>query len=303
MSRATDRLSLLATFVRIAEAGSISAAARDLGLSQPSVSRQLASLEQRLQTQLARRTTHELALTEAGRLLLADARALLDAWAVLEERHVKAATELRGQLKVVAPIALGQHALADFAARFRLEYPGITLTWQLEDRAIRFAEVGCDCWIKVGPVPDDTLIVRRLGRVERLLVAAPVLLGDQRIEHPRDLAQVAAVALAPFEGGALPLASEEGERTLLRPPVAMATNNIVALHAAARAGVGMAVLPRWFVRDDLDAGRLQDLLPAWRAPSLDINVAYAPGRHRPQRLRVFVDALLGAILSIPGIEA
>ncbi|MEL6770142.1 MAG: LysR family transcriptional regulator [Bacteroidota bacterium] len=303
MSRATDRLSLLATFVRIAEAGSISAAARDLGLSQPSVSRQLASLEKRLQTQLARRTTHELALTEAGRLLLADARALLDAWEVLEERHLKAATELRGRLKVVAPIALGQHALAGFAAGFRLEYPRITLTWQLEDRAIRFAEVGCDCWVKVGPVPDDTLIVRRLGRVERLLVAAPGLLGTQRIEHPRDLAQVAAVALTPFEGDALPLTSDEGEHALLRPPVAMSTNNIFALHSAARAGVGMAVLPKWFVQQDLEAGRLHDVLPAWRAPSLDVNVAYAPGRHRPQRLRVFVDALLAAVQSIPGIEA
>ena len=96
MSKSLDRLSLLQTFVRIADAGSISAAARDLGLSQPSVSRQLAELESRFKAQLMRRTTHDLSLTTAGAELLADARRLLDEWEALEEKHLEA-EDARGE--------------------------------------------------------------------------------------------------------------------------------------------------------------------------------------------------------------
>ncbi len=304
MSKPLDRLTLLATFVRIAEAGSLSAAARDLGLTQPSVSRQLVALETRLQAQLVRRTTHSLALTEAGQDLLADARQLLDGWETLAEKHQRATTEVRGRLKVVAPIALGQLGLADFAVRFQQLHPGVALTWQLEDHALRFAEVGCDCWIKVGPVPDDTLIVRPLGQVERLLVAAPALLKDRAVpSHPRHLADLPGVALAPFEGQQLALTSTAGASAVLMPAVTLTTNNIFVLHRAALQGLGVAILPRWFVEADLKAGRLIDVLPTWRAAALAIHVAYLPGRHRPRRLQVFLEALHDAVAALPGIEA
>ncbi|MEM9803673.1 MAG: LysR family transcriptional regulator, partial [Cyanobacteria bacterium P01_D01_bin.56] len=150
MSKSLDRLTLLSTFVRIADAGSISAAARDLELSQPSASRQLAELESRFKAQLMRRTTHSLTLTEAGKDLLTDARRLLDDWEALEEKHLDAQKTPQGQLKVIAPIALGQLYLLDMAIQFQQQYPLISLSWHLEDRPIRFAEVGCDCWIKIG---------------------------------------------------------------------------------------------------------------------------------------------------------
>ncbi|MEL7374635.1 MAG: LysR family transcriptional regulator [Pseudomonadota bacterium] len=155
MSKPLDRLTLLETFVRIAEAGSISAAARDLGLSQPSASRQLSELETRLQTQLAHRTTHTLSLTSAGRELLTDARALIRQWLSLEERHISSAADLRGPIKVVAPVALGQTALTQIAASFQQRHPGVQVEWLLDDAPIRFSEIGCDCWIRVGPVPGD----------------------------------------------------------------------------------------------------------------------------------------------------
>ena len=149
--------------------------------------------------QLIRRTTHSLALTPAGHAALADARTLLADWDAFEERHAVQGDVVRGPLKVVAPVALGQTHLVDMAARFLIEHPKVTLEWELEDDPIRFAERGCDCWIKIGPVPDDTLVVRTLGQVERIIVAAPNLLRSSLKGHPRSLEALRLLFLA-FEG-------------------------------------------------------------------------------------------------------
>ncbi len=302
MSKPLDRLTLLETYVRIADTGSISAAARDLGLSQPSASRQLAELEARLKTQLMRRNTHSLALTDAGADLLADARLLLDSWEALQEKHLADGDRVQGKLKVVAPVALGQLHLARIAWRFQLQHPGVTLTWELDDRPIRFAEVGCDCWLKIGPVPDEHLVVRGLGTVERLLVAAPSFIGEHgRPQTPGQAEKLPLLALEPFEGGRIPLRRAGTRAVSVKPALRLRTNNIVALKEAALMGLGMAVMPRWFVAAELADSTLVDLLPDWRAPSLDIHVAYLPGRHQTRRLRCFLDALQAAVPKIDGV--
>ncbi|MEO0996935.1 MAG: LysR family transcriptional regulator [Pseudomonadota bacterium] len=303
MSKPLDRVTLLETFVRIADTGSISAAARDLGLSQPSASRQLAELEGRLKTQLMRRNTHSLALTDAGSDLLADARQLLDSWEALEEKHLADGDRIQGKLKVVAPIALGQLHLAQIAWRFQLQNPGVTLTWELDDRPIRFAEVGCDCWVKIGPVPDENLVVRSLGTVERLLVATAAFVEQHG--HPTTPEQAEAlplVALEPFEGGRIPLLRAGTPAVPVKPATRLRTNNIVALKEATLMGLGMAVMPRWFVAGELADGTLLDLLPEWRASPLDINVAYLPGRYQTRRLRCFLDTLQAAVPEIDGVS-
>lgn len=303
MSKSLDRLSLLQTFVRIADAGSISAAARTMGLSQPSVSRQLSELESRFKAQLMRRTTHDLSLTEAGAELLADARRILDEWEALEEKHLEAEDVLRGKLKVVVPVALGQLHLLDTVLQFQRQHPSLSLSWQLEDQAIRFAEVGCDCWVKIGSVLDDSLIVESLGQVERMVVATPKFLeAHGTIKTPTDLEKLPCVALEPFEGGRIPLTNSQGKTVIVLPLVRMTTNNIFALCKATLAGIGISVLPRWFIEEDLQSQKLVDLLPQWRAPKLTIHVASLPGRYRPRRLQNFLEVLRAAVLEIPGIE-
>ncbi len=300
MSKPLDRITLLETFVRIAEAGSISAAARDLGLSQPSASRQLAELEARFKTQLVRRSTHSLALTEAGVELLGDARELLDGWESLSEKHLSAETEVQGKLKVVAPVALGQVHIARIAGEFQMQHPRVNLTLQLEDQPIRFAEVGCDCWIKVGAVPDDTLVVRRVATVERLVVASDSFVAEHGMpKSPKGLEQRPLVALDPFEGDKLLLS--RGKRSArVNPALRMRTNNIFALKASILMGVGTGILPRWFIADELASGELIDLLPGWKAPSLDVHVAYRQSRHQPLRLRALLEVLNEALPVIDG---
>jgi len=303
MSKSLDRLTLLQTFVQIADAGSISAAARALGLSQPSVSRQLAELESRFKSQLMRRTTHDLSLTVAGVELLADARQLLDEWEALEEKHLEAKDMMRGRLKVVAPVALGQLHLLNTVIKFQQQYPSISLSWQLEDGDIRFAEIGCDCWVKIGPVSDNSLVVEPLAQVERMVVAAPSLIESyEKLRSPIGLAKIPCVALSPFEGGRIPLTNAQGKTAVVSPPIRMVTNNISAVRQATLAGLGFSVMPRWFVEQALEQQQLVDILPKWRAPKLIINVASLPGRHRPRRLQSFLDVLREAVPQISGVE-
>jgi len=290
MARVADRLGLLETFLRIAERGSISAAARDLGLSQASVSRQLRDLEARLGANLIVRTTHALSLTSAGQALLSDARAALSGWAAIEERY-RNDRELAGPLKIVAPLAMGQHVLADLAVGFQTRHPRISITWDMTDEQIRLAEVGFDVWIKVGPMADETLVVRRLGTVERLLVAVPAFAKSAGFARPEQLEALPLAALTPFEGGRIPLRSEKGEEDEIAPKVRFSTSNSVALKRAVLAGIGMAVLPLWFIREELASGALIDLLPDWRAPSLAVHVGFLAGERRPARVNAFLEML------------
>ena len=301
MSKSLDRLTLLATFARIAERGSISAAARDLGLSQASASRHLAELERRLGVTLMQRTTHDLSLTDAGEDCMAEARGLLAAWDALAERHAMAEGAIRGRLKIVAPMALGQLFLAEAAARFRQAHPGVALTWILDDAPIRFAEIGCDLWIRVGRVPDETLVVRPLGRVERLIVAAPALIGARPIARPADLADLPCAAVQPFEGGRIALSDRRGGTEMIAARVGIDTNSILAAHRAVLLGAGYAVMPRWLVDADLARGALVDLLPGWRANVLTINAAFLPARRQTRRLQVFVADMASAVAAIPGV--
>ncbi len=301
MSKQLDRLTLLNTFIRIAENGSISRAARDLGLSQPSVSRQLVELESRLKTQLIRRTTHSLALTESGAELLTDAKALLDNWERVEEKYLGGEQQVKGHIKVVAPVALGQIYLARIAANFLKKYPEITLSWILEDEPIRFAEIGCDCWIKIGSVPDTTLIVKQIGKVIRIVVGSTRLTKGQKFSTPQDALHLPLIALDPFEGKHIPLTYDSFTKMVFNPKVCMSTNNIFASKEAALMGLGVAVLPRWFIEREIAENKLIDILPKWQAPTLDIHLAYFPNRHQPKRLRFFLDFITEQLKLVDGI--
>lgn len=302
MSRPLDRLTLLETFVRIADRGSISAAARDLGMSQASASRQLKELEGRLNLQLIRRTTHSLALTQAGIELLHDAREMLSSWETFQEKHSEDDRTIQGPIKVIAPVALGQLYLADIALDFQMQHPGVSLTWELNDQVIRFAEIGCDCWIKIGAVPDETLVVKEIGCVERLVVANPALLQSHSKPTSETVSELPFVALSPFEGTRISLQSNHDDSLDFEPRVCISTNNIFAVYRAVMKGTGAAILPRWFVQCELDRGTLIDVLPGWRAEELSINMAYMPGRRQPRRLSSFLQSIADGIQSVPGVK-
>ncbi|MEM6499738.1 MAG: LysR family transcriptional regulator [Pseudomonadota bacterium] len=287
MNQRFDRLALLETFVRIAERSSLSEAARDLGTSQPSISRQLAALETRLGVVLARRTTHSVTLTPDGLALLEDARRMLGEWEAIEERHSED-DALNGVIRVIAPVALGQSLFVRAASQFMKDHPGVRIDWRLRDDAIRFAEEGCDCWLKIGPVPDDTLVVRELARVERLIVGTPGCLATHDRLALKDLPWL---TLGPFEGNRIELSNSGGASETFSVTPKMASDNIFAIYQACLQGVGVAILPRWFIADDLAKGSLVDVEPGWRAARLPVNLAIASGTKRPARVERFCEAM------------
>lgn len=287
MSTRFDRLALLETFVRIAERQSLSGAARDLGTSQPSVSRQLAALESRLDVVLLRRTTHHVTLTPDGLALLPDARRMIGEWEAIEDRHSEN-DELKGTIRVIAPVALGQSLFIRAAAKFMKEHPSITIDWRLRDDTIRFAEEGCDCWLKIGPVPDDTLVVRELAQVERLVVGTPDFMA-RRVGS--DLESLHWLTLGPFEGNRIELFDSGGMPTTFSVTPKMASDNIFAVYEAAKQGIGIAIMPHWFVASDLKRGTLTDVAPSLRAARLPINLALASGTKRPARVEHFCAAI------------
>ncbi len=288
MSKSLDRLSLLTTFVRIAERGSISAAARGLGLSQASASRHLNELEIRLGTVLIERTTHHLSLTEAGEAALEDARDLLNGWSALAERFDDS-SDLSGTLRVVAPIALGQRQLIDSTMDWQRAFPNLQINWQLDDSELNLAETGADVWIRIGRPRDDRLVVRDLVQVERLVVADSSLVKPGEVTDPKSLEGLPAVSLSPFEGQKLSLTHQTGATVTIRANSRLVTNNIFAALNAVKTGCGFAIMPRWLVAGELSNGTLIDICPEWRAQTLTITACYLPSRRQSRALNAFLD--------------
>ncbi len=173
----TDRLALMETFVRIVEAGSLSAAAAQLGSTQPTVSRRLQALERSLGVRLLQRSTHAMKLTEDGARCYERAKELIASWQTFESEMRGAGDEPAGLLRVVVPHALGQQQLIEPLADYLRRSPRMMVEWLLSDRTPDFIAEGIDCAIHVGEVRDPSVVALRLGEVPRIAVAAPALLG------------------------------------------------------------------------------------------------------------------------------
>lgn len=288
-----EHLTAMAVFARVVEEGSFSKAAQGLGLSKSAVSKQVGRLEDRLGVRLLNRTTRRLSLTEPGtafyngcRQLVADAEAAEDAVSHL-------ASAPRGTLRVNVPMSFGQCHVAPALPEFLRRYPELSVDLQLNDRTVDLIEEGYDMAVRVGQLPDSSLIAKRLAPMRRALVAAPDYLDRRgRPAHPRDLAAHDCLIYTylssgrewRFQGG-------DGE---IRVPLSgrLEANNGDALCAAARAGAGVALLPTFICSADLLAGRLECILPEWTAENdAGIHAVFPASRNLSPKVRVFVDFL------------
>lgn len=191
-----DRLALMQTFVRIVEAGSLSAAAAQMNTTQPTVSRRLQALERSLGVRLLQRSTHGMRLTVDGERCVERARELLASWEVFEAELRGADAEAAGLLRVVAPHAFGQEMFVAPLAEFLRRHPRVTVEWRLQDEARDLMAAGIDCAIQVGEPSDPSVVAIRLSEVPRIVVAAPsVLNGAPPREHPDGLASLPWLAL------------------------------------------------------------------------------------------------------------
>ncbi|MBP0599019.1 LysR family transcriptional regulator [Herbaspirillum sp. LeCh32-8] len=293
----SDRIELMQTFVRIVEAGSLSAAATQLGTTQPTVSRRLQALERSLGVRLLQRSTHAMKLTEDGERCYERAKDLLAGWDEFENELRGARLHAEGSLRVVVPHAFGQKQLIGPLAEFMRRHPRITVEWLLHDRAADFIMHGIDCAIEVGDVHDTSLVAIHLAEVPRMTVASPALLEGRALpRHPADLATFPWIAIPAFYRREITLThagSGEQKHVGFRPQ--LVTDSLYALRNAAIEGMGVAVGSSWILAEDVAAGRLVQLLPEWMPAPLPVSLLYPYARIYPARLRHFIDTMKEAM--------
>lgn len=294
MSVRIDRLALLETFLRIVEAGSLSAAASRLGTTQPTVSRRLRALETSLGVPLLQRSTHALQLTAAGERYLARGRELLGDWQRFEVELRDDEEEPQGRLRLVVPHAFGQEHLMPPVLTFLRRYPGVTIEWRLSDGPLRLVEDGIDAVIRVGALKAEALVAQKLFDVRRIVVAAPTVLAERTISRPEQLEALPWLSLTQFYRDRVRLESDRGASRVVRFQPRFATDSLFALRSAVLEGVGVAVLSEWVVAADVAAGRLVHLLPHWSSQSLPVWLAWPRAEFYPARLRRFLEAMRGA---------
>lgn len=302
-----DRMMLVETFVRIVDAGSLSAAARLLETTQPTISRRLKTLEKSLGVRLLQRSTHAMTLTDDGIRCYERAKALILGWQEFESEIRGAGDEPVGTLRVIAPHAFGQQQLVAPLAEYLARYPKMTVDWTLHDRTPDFIAEGIDCAIQVGALTDTSVVAIPLGAVPRIVVGAPALLdgaaGPTAMPaHPDDLARLPWIAASNFYRDEIDLAhAASGGTVRMRIQPRLYTDNLYALRNAALLGVGAAVASTWALREELESGRLVQLAPEWQAAPLPIHLIYPPARFYPARLRRFIDIMRVAVPQAFGI--
>ena len=292
-SSATDRIELMQTFVRIVETGSLSAAAAQLGTTQPTISRRLQLLERSLGVRLLQRSTHAMKLTEEGERCFDRAKELLAGWAAFDAELRGMTEEPEGAMRIVVPHAFGQQQLVAPLAAYMRRFPKVNVEWLLHDKAPDFIADGVDCAIHVGQVDDPAVVAIKLAEVPRIIVAAPsVLAGIEPPRHASDLARLPWLALHLFyrrDVSFTHTATGETCRLSLRPR--MSTDSLYALRSAALEGLGACVASAWLLTDDLAAGRLVRLLPEWEASALPVYLVYPYARFYPAKLRRFIETM------------
>jgi DNA-binding transcriptional LysR family regulator len=287
-----DKLAAMRVFVKISNAGSLSAAGRQLGLPLTSVSRQLMALEEALGTTLVERTTRHLSLTEAGLLYYERAKQILEEVAEAE-RGLTAQTGIAsGRLHVSAPSLLGRLRLAPILPGFLAEQTQVSIDLMLVDRPVRLADEGIDVALRVGPLEDSGLVVRKLDDIQLVVCAAPDYLRRRgEPATPDDLVEHDCVAFGDVPGVAEWSFEDGAVRRSLRIPTRLCANDFDALVRAALAGVGLVRVPSWQVAHCLADGQLRIVLEAYQRPPTPLTVLTLRNRLLLPKVRAFVDFL------------
>jgi DNA-binding transcriptional LysR family regulator len=244
-------------------------------------------------------------LTDDGMRCYARARELIAGWQEFESEIRGAGDEPVGLLRVLVPHAFGQQQLVAPLAEYLARYPRMTVDWVLHDRTPDFIGEGIDCAIRVGEVPDPSMVAIRLGDVPRIVIATPGLFEGRALPlHPEELGTLPWIAVSHYYRDEVTLTHAQTEETV-RIPVKprIYTDNLYAMRSAVVLGVGAALGSRWALREELDAGRLVQLVPEWHASPLPIWLIYPPARFYPARLRRFIDIMRVAVPRAYGVVA
>ena len=292
-----ERIQALQVFVRVVDLGSFSKAAKEAGIGQPAVTKQVAALERQLGARLLHRSTHGVAPTEVGQLYYDKCRLIL--------HHVEEAgsvatllqSQLGGTLRITSSVAFGRRVVAPLVMRFMRANPALRVDLSFDDRYVNLVEQGMDLAIRMGRLADSTLGARHLGTNPWVIVASPGYLAAHRApRQPTDLQAHEVLTYSTVQGDARWVLSGPGGRTAsVAVAGRMRSNNLSTLLAAARAGMGLAALPRYVAHASLEAGAVVPVLESWSLPAQEVHAVYPSPRLVPAKVTGFIGWLQGQL--------
>jgi DNA-binding transcriptional LysR family regulator len=287
-----DTLHEMSVFSKVVGTGSLSAAARELGLSVALVSRRLAGLEARLGVRLINRTTRRLHLTDEGASYYETCARLLTEIQEADAAVAARRADAQGDLKVALPASFGHQHVAPLVPRFVARYPNVRLALSLSDRYVNVIEEGFDLAVRIAELEDSSLAARKIAPNRRVVCASPAYLAKHGAPRtPQDLAKHNCLTTTDFTM-AWDYKAPDGAKGSVRVAGRYACDNWEVLRTWALAGLGVALKSTWDVRSHLEDGSLVSLLPGYSFHSdVAIWAVYPHRRHLPAKARVFIEFL------------
>ena len=287
------RLKQIESFVAVAAKGSLTAAAHAEGVAPAVVGRRIDALEERLGVKLLLRTTRRISLTHEGSAFLEDCQRLLADLANAEASVSAGGVKASGFLRITAPAGFGRRPVAPLMPAFLARHPDVKLSLNLSDRVVDIVNEGFDCAVRVGDMPDSSLISMRLADNRRLCVAAPAYLQRAGVpQSPAELGRHECLTLSSDASQTRGWAFRvDGQLTHLRPAGRIDCSDGQVLHAWCLQGLGLAWRSTWEVENDIAAGTLVPVLEACAAPPNGIYAVVPQAKHLPLRVRLWIDFL------------
>jgi DNA-binding transcriptional LysR family regulator len=295
----SDRFQELSVFARVVESRSFSRAARELGLSQPSVSRIVNELEQRLGVKLVLRTTRRIVPTDAGARFLQDVRPVLRA---LEEAEnaARAADSLSGSLRIAMSVAFGVREVIPILPPFLTAHPGLKVEFMISDDQQDLIAEGADVAIRLGLLPDSGFGARRLATAPRLVIGSPAYLAARGV--PKTLSDLSSHDCV-FGPGKSARAGWTFIRDGALVPITVngriQTASAEGVIACVRAGLGLAAVSVWMCRDELGSGAVVPVLADYALEPVEAHAVFPSGPHPSSKVRALVDHLVAALGNQP----
>jgi DNA-binding transcriptional LysR family regulator len=290
-----DTVAGIRLFIRVVETGSFSRASVDLGITQPTATKHVAALESRLGARLFHRSTRGVTPTEAGSAYYDKCKLIARELDEADNLVALMQSRVQGSLRISSSVAFGRRVLTPLVLRFMQQHPGLQVDLGFEDRYVNLVEQGVDLAIRMGRLADSSLGARFLGLNPWLLVGAKAYLAERGTpKRPEELAAHAALVYSTVQGDERwHFSGADGRSVSVPVKGPLRSNNLSALLAAARAGMGLAILPWYVAHDAVGSGAVLPLLERWTLPAQEIHAVYPSPRLVPTKVSGFVDWLQG----------
>jgi DNA-binding transcriptional LysR family regulator len=292
-----DTVTGLRLFIRVVETGSFSKASADLGITQPTATKAVAAIEKRLGARLLHRSTRGVTPTEVGTLYYEKCKAITHEIEAADNLATLMQSGVGGTLRVSTSVAFGRRVLVPLAIRYMREHPSLTVDLSFDDRYVNMVEQGIDLALRMGRLADSTLGSRYLGHNPWLMVAAPAYLKAHGTpKAPKELSQHACLIYSTVQGDdRWMLTGPDGNEQVVPVRGPLRSNNLSAVLAAVREGLGIAILPCYVARESVADGAVKPILERHTLPAQEIHAVYPSPKLVPGKVSAFIEHLRGAL--------